>query len=160
MHPLLRYRASALLVVVFVLMLGGCDGSDPDPDNAQELPVPRFVADSSFTETESGLRYFDFDRGDTTRVQADSGDVVLVHYHGWLLDGTLFDSSIVTGQPIQFVLGQGRVIEGWDEGLIGMYLGGDRQLIIPPALGYGDTERGNIPANSTLVFEVFLIGTQ
>lgn len=140
--------------------MGGCDSSpsEPDPDTLPELPMPRSVADSSYTVTSTGLQYFDFEVGDTRRAQADSGNVVLIHYHGWLPDGTLFESSIIAGQPFQFLLGTGQVISGWDEGIKGMYLGGQRQLVIPPSLGYGDTPRGSIPANSTLIFEVYMLG--
>lgn len=90
--------------------------------------------------------------------QAQIGDEVLVHYKGTLLDGTSFDSSYDRGAPFSFTLGQRQVIPGWEQGILGMRVGGKRKLIIPPSLAYGDQEiPGLIPANSTLVFEIELI---
>jgi peptidylprolyl isomerase len=80
-----------------------------------------------------------------------------VHYIGRLADGTVFDSSISRGQPFEFTLGVGQVIAGWDEGLATMKVGGWRKLVIPPNLGYGNVATGNIPANSTLYFDVELL---
>lgn len=89
---------------------------------------------------------------------ATPGDVVNVHYTGWLPDGTQFDSSRGKG-PFVFQLGAGSVIEGWDVGVAGMREGGKRQLVVPPDLGYGAAGAGGgiIPGNATLVFEVELV---
>jgi FKBP-type peptidyl-prolyl cis-trans isomerase len=85
----------------------------------------------------------------------------VVHYTGWLEDGSVFDSSIQRGQPFAFVLGEGKVIEGWDQALATMKVGGKRQLVIPPELGYGEQGAGNIiPPNATLTFEVELLEIQ
>ena len=94
-----------------------------------------------------------------TGIEAANGDRVTVHYTGWLIDGTKFDSSIDRGQPFVFSLGAGQVIQGWDRGVRGMQVGGGRKLTIPPELAYGDRPVGGglIPANSTLVFEVQLL---
>ena len=146
-----------LVSVCFLAM--SCDSSGPEPEPL-ELPLPRAVVDSTYTLTESGLKFFDFEIGDTTRARADSGDLVIVHYHGWLTDSTIFDSSIIRNNPFEFRIGFGNVIAGWDEGVAGMYLGGERQLVIPPDLAYGDIARPSIPANSTLIFEVILLGTE
>lgn len=90
--------------------------------------------------------------------EAKAGDNISVHYTGWLEDGTKFDSSLDSGQPIEFVLGQGRVIAGWEKGLAGMKVGGKRKLTIPPDLAYGDYGAGDlIPPNATLIFEVQLM---
>ena len=78
----------------------------------------------------------------------------------WLEDGTLFDSSIINQQPYQFLLGFGFVVDGLDEGIRGMYLGGERQIVIPANLGYGNRAFGVVPPNSTLIYEVILLGTQ
>ena len=85
-------------------------------------------------------------------------NIVIVHYSGFLSDGTKFDSSHDRGQPFNFTLGENRVIKGWEEGLLNMRKGAKRTLIIPPELGYGSRGAGGvIPANATLVFEVELV---
>ena len=85
------------------------------------------------------------------------GSNVSVHYSGFLLDGTKFDSSYDRGEPITFPLGAGRVIKGWDEGISLLNVGGKAKFIIPPDLGYGSRAMGPIPANSVLIFEVELV---
>ncbi|MGI8420428.1 MAG: FKBP-type peptidyl-prolyl cis-trans isomerase [Candidatus Levyibacteriota bacterium] len=87
-----------------------------------------------------------------------SGDTVVINYTGTLTNGKKFDSSYDHGQPFTTQIGVGQVIKGWDEGVIGMKVGGKRKLMIPPSLGYGDQATGNIPPNSTLIFEVELEG--
>ena len=88
-----------------------------------------------------------------------SGDNIIIHYKGTLTDGTKFDSSYDRGTPFETQIGVGQVIKGWDEGVIGMKVGGKRKLTIPPELGYGASGAGNvIPPNATLIFEVELIG--
>ncbi|MCF7905770.1 FKBP-type peptidyl-prolyl cis-trans isomerase [Candidatus Gracilibacteria bacterium] len=86
-----------------------------------------------------------------------AGDNVSVHYVGTFTDGTEFDSSRGHGVPFHFTAGGGQVIQGWDEGVLGMKIGELRQLIIPPSLGYGENDYGPIPGGSTLVFEVELL---
>jgi hypothetical protein len=103
----------------------------------------------------SGLIYEDLKVGDGA--VAKNGDTVSVNYTGWLEDGTKFDSSLDRGQTFDFILGARQVITGWDEGVVGMRVNGTRLLVIPPSLGYGATESGPIPANSTLIFEVQLV---
>ncbi|MCB1735360.1 MAG: FKBP-type peptidyl-prolyl cis-trans isomerase [Gammaproteobacteria bacterium] len=86
------------------------------------------------------------------------GHFVKVHYTGWLENGTQFDSSIPRGEPFGFPMGVGFVIKGWDEGVVGMKVGGKRKLTIPSALGYGSQGAGGIiPPNATLIFEVELL---
>ena len=103
-----------------------------------------------------GLKYTDDQVG--TGTEAQTGKTVSVHYTGWLLDGTKFDSSKDRNQPFSFPLGRGQVIKGWDEGVAGMKVGGKRTLVIPPDLGYGARGAGGvIPPNATLKFEVELL---
>lgn len=94
-----------------------------------------------------------------TGAEAQSGDIVSVQYTGKLQDGTVFDTSVGKA-PIEFPLGAGYVIPGWEQGLVGMRVGGKRLLIIPPSLAYGSQANGPIPANSTLIFEVELVSVK
>ncbi len=110
--------------------------------------------------TSSGLQFEDTVNG--TGDLAESGQHVTVHYTGWLysngVKGNKFDSSKDRGDPFKFYLSQGQVIRGWDEGVVGMRVGGTRVLVIPPELGYGAHGAGGvIPPNATLIFEVELI---
>jgi len=105
--------------------------------------------------TSSGVQYWDITPG--TGATAVSGKKVTVNYTGWLTSGKQFDSS-VGKRPFQFKLGGGEVIQGWDDGVAGMKVGGKRQLKIPPKLGYGSQgAAGVIPPNATLIFDVQLL---
>ncbi len=107
-------------------------------------------------KTSSGLEYVDLVTGDGR--EAHVGETAVVHYTGWLENGTKFDSSVDRGDPFSFRLGAGRVIKGWDEGVVGMKIGTKRRLIIPPHLGYGSRGAGRvIPPDATLIFEVELL---
>ena len=90
--------------------------------------------------------------------EAVKHSIVTVNYTGWLEDGSKFDSSLNPGrEPFRFTVGAGQVIQGWDQGIPGMKIGGKRKLTIPPSMGYGNSDNGAIPANSVLIFEVDLL---
>jgi len=105
-----------------------------------------------WVDAQEGLKYFIEKAGSGKAVKA--GEVVKVHYTGWLSDGTKFDSSKERGEPLSLELGAGRVIRGWDLGLVGMKRGEKRLLLIPPSLGYGSRGGGPIPPDATLIFAV------
>ncbi len=108
-------------------------------------------------KTASGLEYVDEVIGDGD--SPTSGQKVTVHYTGTFPDGRKFDSSVDRGQPFVFPIGQGRVIKGWDEGVMTMKVGGKRKLTIPPHLAYGAAGAGAaVPPNATLLFDVELLG--
>jgi FKBP-type peptidyl-prolyl cis-trans isomerase len=110
-------------------------------------------------KTPSGLEYTETQTG--TGAQAAAGKTVSVHYTGKLTNGKVFDSSLTRGTPIEFKLGAGRVIKGWDEGIALMKVGGKATLTIPPSLGYGERGAGGaIPPNATLIFEVELVSVK
>jgi len=165
----MKLNGKRQLVIPSGLALGE-QGSGDIPANATlimeiellSLSVPpkmTEVDEEDFTTTESGLKYYDFVEGEGETPK--EGQTVVVHYSGWLEDGTPFDSSVQRGEPFSFPLGQGQVIAGWDEGLATMKVGGKRQLIIPSELGYGETGAGGlIPPGATLVFEVELLEIQ
>jgi peptidylprolyl isomerase len=117
------------------------------------------TAPGQMTTTADGLQILIEQQG--TGAAARNGDSVSVNYTGTLDNGTVFDSSIPRNQPLTFTLGQGSVIKGWDEGVLGMKIGEKRKLIIPSTLAYGDQAVGGvIPANSRLTFEVELLSIQ
>lgn len=110
-------------------------------------------------KTPSGLEYIDLEVG--TGASPKKGDTVTVHYTGTLENGKKFDSSRDRNSPFSFKIGVGQVIPGWDEGVMTMKVGGRRQLIIPPDLGYGARGAGGvIPPNATLIFDVELLGVK
>jgi len=125
------------------------DGKDKDKGKEKKM-----------TKTESGLEYRDTKEGDGPK--PEKGQTCVMHYTGWLWEdgkkGKKFDSSHDRNKPLPFPIGKGRVIKGWDEGVLSMKKGGKRELLIPPDLGYGeDGYPGAIPGNATLFFEVELV---
>jgi FKBP-type peptidyl-prolyl cis-trans isomerase len=141
-------RPVALLALFCVLVSGAARAA---------APAAPAKTTGKGTKTASGLQYWDLKKG--TGPVAKAGATVKVHYTGWLTDGKKFDSSLDRNEPFEFKLGAGMVIPGWDEGVAGMKVGGKRQLRIPPDLGYGARGAGGaIPPNSTLVFDVELLG--
>jgi len=149
--PLARIPAhSVLLFKVEVLDVKSNDNLNSSMDIFPDLET------LEFTETTEGLRYSIVQQG--MGEAAAAGTNVKVHYTGWLLDGTMFDSSRPRQQPLEFPLGAGRVVRGWDLGVQGMKPGEKRYLVIPPNLAYGARATGPIPPNSTLVFLVEYMG--
>lgn len=153
------FKRSIKFILAGALLLGaltvtGCSKAE-EPTNSTGVGTQQPAPPTSGNTATNELGIEDLVVG--SGEEAKAGDVVGVHYTGWLMDGTKFDSSVDRGHPYQFVLGQGMVIEGWDLGVVGMKVGGKRKLTIPPELGYGDQATGPIPAGSTLVFEVELI---
>ncbi len=127
--------------------------SVPGPETFREYEQYATRTDTLFSDIQIGT-------GD----EAATGDVVLVAYKGWLTDGTLFDQSKVTAdgkrEGFSVKLGAGSVIKGWDQGIVGMKVGGIRRLIIPPSLAYGEAGRDPVPPNALLVFDVELAQVQ
>ncbi len=133
-------------VATITLVVGACGSADDPSEGCSSEPVT----------TDSELVIEDVECGDGET--AESGDTITVHYVGTLESGEQFDSSRDRGEPFPFRLGAGDVIPGWDEGLVGMQVGGVRRLTIPPDLAYGETGfPPDIPPNATLVFEVELL---
>jgi FKBP-type peptidyl-prolyl cis-trans isomerase FkpA len=132
------------------------------------LTVPRGASLSSMsgptrvtgegTTTPSGLTYWDIRIGEGAAVT--KGKAVKIHYTGWLETGKKFDSSVESRHPVAFIPGAGQVIKGWDEGVLGMKMGGKRQLRIPPGLAYGPRGSELVPPNSTLICDIEVIGVQ
>ena len=148
----------ATLILVLIVSVALFAQTKKPAKGSPKTDGPTAVTGKPVT-TASGLQYWDIKKG--TGKLAEKGKNVSVHYTGWLTDGKEFDSSRDSGEPIQFDLGTGQVIKGWDEGIAGMKVGGKRQLRIPPALGYGARGAGSaIPPNATLVFDVELMGVK
>lgn len=164
---MMREGGQATLVIPPELAYGA-QGSPPTiPPNATlnfdvELveivvdPEPLALSEADYTETESGLLYYDMVEG-TGEMPVD-GDRVLLEFVAWLEDGTFLGSSQQMGSPLVATIGIGQLFPGWEEGLLTMQEGGTRQLFIPPELGYGETGAGNlIPPNSNLIWQVTLL---
>jgi FKBP-type peptidyl-prolyl cis-trans isomerase FkpA len=148
-------RMSLKATVVALSLMGIVSMTSDDSASAQSAAKP--------VTTSTGLQIIDTKPG--TGASPRSGQTVVVHYTGWLYEngakGKKFDSSVDRGETFEFPIGQGRVIKGWDEGVMSMKIGGKRTLIIPPALGYGARGAGGaIPPNATLMFDVELLGVK
>lgn len=139
---------------LLLLLLTACPRQNTPPGPAGESTFDT----SAWVLTESGLRYEDVIVGTGTMVTPQSR--IEAHYTGWLGDGSVFDSSLDRGEPLAITIGVGQVIKGWDEGIVGMRVGGKRKLLIPPDLGYGGAGAGPIPPNSTLLFEVEVLAVK
>ncbi len=125
--------------------LAACGGDDDEVGDGDGSPA-----------VSEELQIVDIEVG--TGETAEAGDTVSVHYTGTLADGTKFDSSLDRDQPFEFTLAAGEVIQGWDQGVVGMKVGGKRRLVIPPELAYGERGSGDlIPPNAELTFEIKLL---
>ena len=149
-----RWRLVAALAAMITLA-AATGGRADDPGQTEK--------EKKMTKTESGLQYRDIKEG--TGEKPKKGQTCVMHYTGWLWEngakGKKFDSSVDRGEPFDFPIGTGRVIKGWDEGVLSMKVGGKRELLIPPDLGYGSRGAGRvIPPNATLLFEVELLKIQ
>jgi FKBP-type peptidyl-prolyl cis-trans isomerase len=160
-----RYGAAALVLLAF-----GCEPAEEAPAPAAPRTASTTVAATyapelqvdlgRTTRTATGLHYEDLTVGAGDSVTV--GTTAQVHYTGWLPDGTMFDTSRDGDPPLDVRVGAGGVIDGWEEGLQGMRVGGRRRLIIPPSLGYGLDGAGGgvIPPDATLVFDVEVVGVR
>lgn len=153
------HRSLAALLPVLLgatLAVGACaSGGPPGSGGPQEVEfAPSLEVDlAEMTRKSSGVYVQDLVEGVGQEVGV--GDVVRMQYVGWLPDGTRFDSSLARGEPFEFKVGRDQAISGWDRGVRGMKEGGQRRLVVPPALGYGARGAGEqIPPNTTLVFQV------
>jgi len=125
-----------LITMAIMLLVAGC--SKDDKNMSGELIIEDIIVGQG--------------------AEAVKYSIITVNYTGWLEDGTKFDSSLNPGrEPLRFTLGAGQMIQGFDQGILGMKVGGKRKLTIPPNLGYGSQDKGIIPPNSTLIFELDLL---
>lgn len=151
-------RQTSLLLGLVTLAVASC-GDGTGPDIAHTTFASALSVDlPTMTQTASGLYYKDLTVGNGALVA--TGQQVSIHYTGNLPSGTLFDANTAANVPLTFQLGAGQVIRGFDEGVGGMRVGGRRQVIIPPDLGYGSRAVSGIPANSILVFTIEVVGAQ
>jgi len=153
MKKLILYPSLALALFAFTPSYSQ-DKKDKGKDKTEAKAKGKAKAKEVIT-TKSGLKCEYLHRG--TGKKPQPGDKVVAHYTGTLLDGTKFDSSVDRGKPFEFPLGKGKVIKGWDEGFALLQVGDKAIFTIPPELAYGERATGQIPANSTLIFEVELL---
>jgi FKBP-type peptidyl-prolyl cis-trans isomerase len=135
------------------LPVGSTASSNEDTSTGMDITINNLLDSKSQTKDKVTME----DTKVGTGAEAEVGDTVTVHYTGTLTDGTKFDSSRDRNTPFTFTLGQGRVIQGWEQGIPGMKVGGMRKLTIPATLGYGTRGQGPIPPNATLIFDVELL---
>ncbi len=136
-----------ILLCVFLYFAFGLNGR----------PNENVASESVTTDQKPSFELKMEDTVEGTGPEVKSGDTIVIHYNGTLTDGTKFDSSYDRGKPFETQIGVGQVIKGWDEGVIGMKVGGKRKLTIPSDMGYGEQGTQGIPPNATLIFDVELV---
>lgn len=152
-------RVSMPSALLASLLLGACSENSLPPTIETTTFAPALGVDlATSTKTASGVYTRDLAAG--TGPAVTNGQQLSMRYTGWLANGTRFDGNEAGGPLFTFPLGTGAVIEGWDKGILGMKVGGRRQLIIPSALGYGANGSGPIPGNAILVFNVEVVSAQ
>jgi FKBP-type peptidyl-prolyl cis-trans isomerase FkpA len=152
-----------LCCAMLVVMLAACSAAateEPPAVAPESLTfAPALNVDlAAMQRLDGGLYVRDLREGGGRSVAR--GDEVAVRYAGWLPDGRMVDSNVAPAAPRSFMLGERQVIRGWDQGVVGMRVGGQRQLIVPPSLGYGNRQVGSIPPNATLVFIVEVVSAR
>ncbi len=153
----MRHPKTILPRALFALLIAA--GPLLPSASAVQDKKPTALPEEQWPATPSGVRYMDLQVGQGEEAQL--GKIIEVHYTGWLRNGTRFDSSRDREHPFTFRLGAGDVIKGWDEGLLGMKVGGKRRLSIPPELGFGKQGVGSVvPPNSMLEYEFELLGVR
>lgn len=150
-------------LVAFPILLSSCISLDTTTPELVSIEQTSFASSlgvnlATSTKTLHGAYYRDIVVG--TGAVIATGQTINVRYTGWLANGTKFESNVGVGDPLPFTFGVAQVIDGWDEALVGIRVGGQRQLIIPPSLAYGPYTYGPIPGNSVLVFTVEVISAQ
>ena len=148
-------RPAPLAALALLLLAVGCGDSHTGDPATTEFAAELGVDLAAMEKRDSGLYVQDLRVG--AGAEAGFGSIPSVRYTLWLADGTVMDSNVGSA-PLEFQLGMGQVIQGWDQGLIGMRVGGERRLVIPAALGYGEKGSGPIPGNAVLIFQVQLLG--
>jgi len=154
-----------LVLIIFSYFIFGLNNSSSSPQSASDSVTNTntaspavSVATNQTAPTSANEKLQIIDEKVGTGKTVKKGDTVDINYVGTLTNGKKFDASADHGGPFTTQIGVGQVIKGWDEGVVGMKVGGKRKLIIPPSLGYGNQAAGAIPPNSTLIFEVELVG--
>lgn len=178
MNPLNKFEAAGIFLAVGIMAVAlafvrfSTDALTKAPSMEGETNLATVVAVGNTPDAvEKGITESVNMNGELTKlvindvtfgsgVAVKKGDTVTVHYKGTLKDGRVFDDSRVRGEPFSFTVGDGMVIQGWEEGLVGMQAGGERILVIPPEMAYGNREIGIIPANSTLIFAIELLSIE
>lgn len=155
--PRRRLSHSASLALATAALFSGCSRV-PEPGPGPGAGASSEAAASADTEPEPATQLIQEDLSEGSGTPVATGDTVRVHYTGTLMNGQKFDSSHDRDEPFEFTIGQGMVIKGWDEGVVGMKPGGKRRLVIPPELAYGKIgSPPKIPGNATLQFEIELV---